>query len=100
MSKRGKCPLLKLKECDPGCVFYRRGLRYYEDGKTQPTPFEECAINIGVDCLEQLVTRSIGQQKASEENRNETRNLLGFFQDMATLKTLENKVNKATLKKK
>jgi hypothetical protein len=86
MEKRSKCPWLK-KECDPECVFYRKGLRYFEDGK-KPEPFEECAINVGVDCLEQMIGRLIGQQKATEETRNETRNLLGFFQGMSTLKKI------------
>jgi hypothetical protein len=93
MEKRRKCPWLK--KCDPDCVFYRKGLRYFEaapgGAASKPIPFEECAINIGVDCLEQLVGRSIGQQKATEENRNETHELLGFFQGMAALKGLENK---------
>jgi hypothetical protein len=88
--KRGKCPLLKLKECDPECVLYRKGLRYYEDGRASQ-PFEECAINIGVDCLEQLISRSIGTQKAIEESRNETHNLMEFFQEMAQKKVIEHK---------
>jgi hypothetical protein len=93
MEKRAKCPWLK--KCDPECVFYRKGMRYFEAAPGQPAakpvPFEECGFNIAFDCLEQLVSRSIGQQKATEESRNETRNLLDFFQGMATVKSLENK---------
>ena len=93
MEKRGRCPWLK--KCNPECVFYRKGLRYFEAAPgtpaAKPIPFEECAINIAVDCLEQMVSRSIGQQKATEEGRNETHELLGFFQGMAALKALENK---------
>ena len=64
----GRCPFGKVK-CEL-CVLYRKGIRYYDD-KKEPTPFEECAINIGVDCLENLVSRSIGQQGAMEQTRNE-----------------------------
>ena len=91
MEKRGKCPLLKMKPCDPECVWCRKGLRYYEDGKTQPTPFEECAINIEADCQEQMVTRSIGQQKAIEQTRNEMAKLNNLLYGMAKVKMLEGK---------
>jgi hypothetical protein len=77
MGKR--CPWLK--KCDPECVFYRKGLRYFEDER-KPIPFEECGFNIGFDCLEQLVSRSIGKQKATEEGRNKTHELLEFFKNM------------------
>ena len=89
MEKKGKCPFDK-KDCKPECALFRKGLRYYDIGK-EPTPFEECAINIGVDCLEQMVSRSIGQQRATEESRNETSKLLGFFQNMAAIKSLNGK---------
>ena len=63
------CPFIK-GECNKECVFYRRGLKYRNDGG-KPEPFEECAINIAVDCLENLVLRQIGIQKATEQARNE-----------------------------
>ncbi len=91
MDKRGKCPWSR-KECDSECVLYRKGLRYF-DGGQKPESFEECAINIGIDCLEQLVSRSIGQQKATEEGRNKTQELIEFFKNMAIAKALENKMN-------
>jgi hypothetical protein len=90
MMKR-KCPFGKIK-CEE-CVLYRKGFRYYDD-KKEPTPFEECAINIGVDSLENLVTRSIGNQKATEETRNEINNLTKFLVGMAQLKALEKKEGK------
>jgi hypothetical protein len=93
MEKRAKCPWFK--RCDPECVFYRKGLRYFEPVSGQPAqkpvPFEECAFVIGVDCLEQIVSRLIGQQKATEQTRNETHDLLDFFRGLASLKGLENK---------
>lgn len=64
---KGKCPFGKIK-CEE-CVLYRRGLRFSQE-HPKGVPFEECAINIAADCLENLVTRSIGQQKATEEVRN------------------------------
>ena len=63
------CPFTK-KKCNKDCVFYRSGLRYFDDGR-KPEPFEECAFNIIADCLENLVQRSIGQQKATEQVRNQ-----------------------------
>ena len=83
---KGKCPFGKIK-CEE-CVLYRKGLRYYDDKKT-PEPFEECAINIGVDCLENLVSRSIGNQKATEETRNEINKLNTLFNRVAKIKMLE-----------
>lgn len=88
---KGKCPFGKIK-CEE-CVLYRKGFRYYDD-KKEPTPFEECAINIGVDCMENLVGRSIGNQKATEETRNEVRRLISFFVSMAQVKALEKKEEK------
>jgi len=80
---KGKCPFGNRK-CED-CVLYRKGLRYYDD-KKEPTPFEECAINIGVDCLENLVSRSIGNQKATEETRNEIKSLNNLFMTLAQRK--------------
>lgn len=84
---KGKCPFgrIKCKEC----IFYRKGLRYFE-GKNEPELFEECAINIAVDCLENLVGRSIGNQKATEQTRNEIVKLNELFHTIAKMKALEN----------
>lgn len=83
---KGKCPFGRIK-C-PECVLYRKGLRHFDDNK-KPEPFEECAINIGVDCLENLVGRSIGNQKATEETRNEMTKLNELLYGMAKIKMLE-----------
>ena len=82
----GKCPFGKTK-CEE-CALYRKGLRYFDtpgsDGLTrQPVPFEECAITIGIDCLENLVGRSIANQKAIEQTRNEIRELRSLFEGLA-----------------
>jgi hypothetical protein len=79
---KGKCPFGKIK-CQE-CVMYRKGMRYFDapdaNGKARPPePFEECAIVIGVDCLENMVSRMIGGQKAMEEVRNEVRNLTNLL---------------------
>lgn len=82
---KGKCPFKKI-QCEE-CVLYRKGLRYFDDGK-EPVPFEECAIVIGVDCLENLVSRSIGNQKATEETRNEIKSLHNLFMGLAAKKMM------------
>ena len=90
MDKKQKnyCPFIRGK-CRKDCVLYRSGLRYFDDEK-KPVAFEECAINIMADCMENMVTRSIGQQKATEEMRNE---FGGFnqFLSLAVKKSLEKK---------
>jgi len=83
---KGKCPFKKIK-CEE-CVFYRKGLRYYDNVK-EPTAFEECAINIGIDCLENMISRNIAQQKAIEETRNEVSKLMDFFLQMSQMKVIE-----------
>ncbi len=83
------CPV-RNKDCRSDCVLYRKGLRYFE-GKQEPEAFEECAVNIGVDCLESLVSRSIGSQKASEQTRNEVNKLNEVLFGLAKLKMLEDK---------
>lgn len=63
-----KCPFGFKKHED--CTFYRRGVRVKDNG--EQTPFEECAVNIIADCLENLVSRQIGLQKEMNMVRNET----------------------------
>ena len=90
---KGKCPFGKIK-CHE-CVLYRTGLRYWDSGPKagQNETFEECAITIGIDCLENLVTRMISQQKATEETRNQITELKQLFLYLASQKTLEKKEN-------
>ena len=83
---KGKCPFSKIK-CEE-CALYRKGLRFSSD-KPKGEPFEECAINIACDCLENLVERSIGNQKAAEETRNEVGKLNELLYGMAKVKLLE-----------
>ena len=85
---KGKCPFKKIK-CEE-CVLYRKGLRYFEDSK-KSEPFEECAINIAVDCLENLVSRNIGLQGATEQTRNEMAKLNELLFGLAKIKLLEEK---------
>jgi len=84
----GKCPFDK-KDCKPTCVLYRKGMRYFDQPGKEPIAFEECAINIGVDCLENLIGRSIGQQKAAEQTRNEMAALKELFYALAAKKAIE-----------
>jgi len=62
------CPFVKSECKKEKCVFYRRGLRYYDNKK--PEPFEECAVNIIADGIENLVERQVGVQKSNEQIRN------------------------------
>jgi len=57
---------------------YRKGFRYFDNGQP-PEPFEGCGFMVLVDCMEGLLRRSVGQQKAAEQTRNEVNKLRGFF---------------------
>ncbi len=86
-----KCPFGKNKCQD--CVLYRKGLRYFDmpdsDGKKRaPVPFEACGVQVGVDCIENLIERSIGQQRAIEEVRNEINQLKALFIGLVNQKLL------------
>jgi hypothetical protein len=61
-TKKGNCPFRGLEPCDESCAFYRKGLRYKEDG-SDPTPFEECAINLIADNLEAMHNRTFMIQR-------------------------------------
>jgi hypothetical protein len=78
----GKCFIDK-KPCDKECVLYRAGVRYTDDGK-KSWPFEECALNIMADCLENVVSRMVGLQQEGNHVRNSVQNLSSFFKDAAT----------------
>ena len=67
--KRGSCPFRNLSPCSVKCVFYRKGIRYSENG-TNPVPFEECAINIIADNLEAMHNRTYMMQKEVGETKN------------------------------
>ena len=59
----------KIVMCDPECVLYRKGIRYWEgDDKTEP--FEECALNIIAESTENQVQRTFGLQKEMGETKN------------------------------
>ena len=68
-TKRGKCPFNKFKPCDPECVLYRKGIRYFEKDNSNE-PFEECAINIIADSVENQVQRTFALQKEMGETKN------------------------------
>lgn len=67
---RGKCPFRKLAECSTECVLYRKGIRYTDDQKSEPFPFEECAINIIADNVEAIHNRSYMLQKEVGDTKN------------------------------
>ena len=78
-NKKGKCFIDK-KPCNEGCVLYRKGLRYFDD-KRPPDPFEECAINIIADSVENIISRTIGLQ--AEQNK-----VANSITDVATILTM------------
>jgi len=84
---KGMCPFDK-KVCKEKCVLFRKGMRYWDDPKREPVAFEACAMNIAVDCLENLINRSIGQQKAMEQTRNEMAALKQLFFALASRKAI------------
>lgn len=59
----------KAIECDPDCVLYRRGMRYWEK-ENRSEPFEECAVNIIADSAESQVQRTFAMQKEMGETKN------------------------------
>lgn len=67
---RGECPFRGLKACSPKCVLYRKGLRYSDDQKAEPFPFEDCAINIIADNVEALHNRGYMLQREVGETKN------------------------------
>lgn len=59
--------------CDPGCVFYRKGVRYVGPvGAEEAVPFEECAINIIADNAEIIHQRQFATQQEMGEVKNAT----------------------------
>lgn len=91
---KGLCPVDKL-ECNDKCALYRRGFRYKDDD-SKPIPFEECAINIACDCLENLISRNISLQKEMNMARNSSDQVaqilsLGLQNSLARQEDLNNK---------
>lgn len=74
-----KCPFGMEKHED--CTFYRRGVRI-EDVTGKQTPFEECAVNIIADCLENLVQRNVALQKEMNLVRNEAEATNSIFNSL------------------
>lgn len=89
-----KCPFWK-KPCErvESCHMRRVGLRYYDNGR-KPDPFEECAILLAVDLLENMTSRMVGVQGASESVRNQVNKVNQFIEqlkDLKSIKALEDK---------
>jgi len=75
------CPFTRKKCLKDECPLYRKGMKHFANGQP-PVPFEGCGLEIIVDCLEGLLLRSLGQQKAAEQTRNEVNKLRNFFVDL------------------
>jgi len=67
---KGNCPFRKLATCSDTCVLYRKGVRFTDDQKAEPFPFEECALNIIADNLEAMHNRTYMLQKEVGETKN------------------------------
>lgn len=80
----GKCPFGRFNKHEE-CAFYRKGIRIIELTGEQK-PFEECAINIIADCLENMVSRSIGLQAEMNKVRNEAETTNKLFSYLAQRK--------------
>lgn len=74
-----KCPFGFKKHED--CAFYRRGIRII-DATGEQRPYEECAVNIIADCLENLVSRNIALQKEMNLVRNEAEKTNTIFSNI------------------
>lgn len=70
----GECPFTGFKPCRESCVFYRRGMRYFEDSDKAPEEFKDCAINAIVDNLEQMHNKVYTLQK----EMGDTKNVMGY----------------------
>lgn len=77
--KKGKCFIDK-KPCAESCVLFRKGLRYFDGpDKRPPEPFEECAINIIADGIENMVSRTVGLQAEQNKVANSINGLTGLI---------------------
>lgn len=51
-------------------MLYRKGVRFTDDAKADPIPFEACALNIIADNLEAMHNRTYMLQKEVGETKN------------------------------
>ncbi len=90
---KGKCFIDK-KECNEKCVLYRKGLRYFEGQNKPPEPFEECAINIIADSVENIISRTIGLQAEQNKVANSIMDVSAILQLALKNKLEENQTGK------
>ena len=88
-NKKGKCFIDK-KPCNEQCVLYRRGLRYFDD-KRPPEPFEECAINIIADSVENIISRTAGLQAEQNKVANNIADVAAIMKTALQIKVTEAK---------
>ncbi len=69
-NKLGKCPFRKLAKCSEECVLYRKGVRFTDDQRAEPIPFEACALNIIADNLEAMHNRTYMLQQEVGQTKN------------------------------
>ena len=88
--KKGKCFIDK-KLCNEGCVLYRKGLRYFDGQNKPPEPFEECAINIIADSVENIITRTAGLQAEQNKVANNIADVAAIMKTALQIKVTEDK---------
>ena len=71
--KNDSCPF-RGTSCKKDCVLFRSGHRYFSEPNKEPLYFEDCALNILTDCMENMIGRNIGLQQSMEGLRNEFNN--------------------------
>lgn len=101
-NEKGKCPFRGLKPCSEQCAFYRKGMRYREDG-SDPIPFEECSINIIADNLEAMHNRTYMMQREVGETKNvmafKILSDLGVVEKESAIQNAKSIINLPTTKK-
>jgi len=91
-NKKGKCFIDK-KSCNEQCVLYRKGLRYFDDNRP-PEPFEECAINIIADSVENIISRTLGLQAEQNKVANSITDVADIMKTALRLKAEERQEGK------
>lgn len=69
-TEKANCPFALFEECNSKCMLFRKGIRYSEKPGAEPTPFEDCAINIIADNLEAMHNRTYMMQKEVGDTKN------------------------------
>jgi len=67
----GKCPVNKMKPCNPECAWYRKVIRYPDNDPAHPYVVELCAMNAIADAMDNNIMRLLGVQQEINVLRNQ-----------------------------